>query len=321
MLQHRGMKGIISFLRLIRYINLLYIALTQYLVQYTIIEPILQQSGASTTLDVLHFSLLVLSTILIAAGGYVINDYFDVKIDAINKPRRIFIDRTIKRRTAMLLHQILTGTGVVVGFYVAWKAGNIRLGFIHPIVAGLLWFYSTGYKRQMFIGNLIVSFLTALVVMIVALFERHLFHPESVAINAAAYTIFILVFFYFLFAFLISMVRELVKDMEDVEGDERYGCKTLPVVLGVQKTKGVVYAITALMVAFLLYLQIRQASGGDFISVLNLFTMLELPLGISMYLLYKADSQKQFSLVSSVIKIVMLMGILTMVYFYYLMGK
>ncbi|MGB3074441.1 MAG: geranylgeranylglycerol-phosphate geranylgeranyltransferase, partial [Chitinophagales bacterium] len=222
------MKGIISFLRLIRYVNLLYIALTQCLVQYTIIKPILGQAGVVPTLDVFNFSLLVLSTVLIAAGGYVINDYFDVKIDAINKPRRIFIDRTIKRRSAMLLHQALTGAGVLLGFYVAWKAGNIRLGFIHPIVSGLLWFYSTGYKRQLLIGNIIISFLTALVILIVALYEQHLFKPDTIAVNAAAYTIFILVFFYFLFAFLISLVRELVKDMEDVKGDELYGCKTLP---------------------------------------------------------------------------------------------
>lgn len=173
----------------------------------------------------------------------------------------------------------------------------------------------------MLVGNVIVAFLTALVVLLVALYERHLFHPGNVAENAAAYTIFILVFFYFLFAFLISLVRELVKDMEDVEGDERYGCKTLPVVLGVQRTKWIVYSICFLIIGFLIYIQSRQAAGGDFISVLNLFTMLELPLGIAMYLLYKADSQKHFAMVSSVIKLVMLLGILTMVYFYYLMWQ
>ena len=315
------MNRLISFIRLIRSVNLLYIALTQYLVQYTVIRPILSQAGVKPTLDDFHFFLLVISTLLIAAAGYVINDYFDVKIDSINKPQRIFIDRTIKRRTAMLLHQTMTGAGILIAFYVAWKSGNLKLAFIHPIVAGLLWFYSTGYKRQMLIGNVIVSFLTALVVLIVALYERQLFYPESVMVNRASYTIFIIIFFYFIFAFLISMVRELVKDMEDIEGDARYNCKTLPIVIGIQKTKVVVYAITAVIVALLIYLQVQQARGGDINSVLNLFTTLEVPLGISMYLLYKADSQKQFSLISNVIKIVMFMGILTMVYFYYLMQK
>jgi 4-hydroxybenzoate polyprenyltransferase len=244
------MKSILSFLRLIRYINLLYIAFTQYLIQYTIIRPILAQAGVAPTLDHLHFFLLVLSTILIAAAGYVINDYFDVMIDSINKPRRIVIDRTIKRRTAMLLHQFMTGAGVLIGFYVAWKAGNLKLGLIHPIVAGLLWFYSTGYKRQLLIGNIVVSFLTAMVVMIVALYEHHLFAPSDAGVNAAAYSIFIIIFFYFLFAFLISLVRELVKDLEDVEGDRQYGCRTLPIVAGVQNTKLAVYAVTTVIYCF-----------------------------------------------------------------------
>ncbi len=315
------MKGVIYFLRLIRIVNLAYIALAQYLVQYTIIAPILGQAGTYPTLGNLHFFLLVLSTIFIAAGGYVINDYFDVKIDAVNKPKRVIVDRIIKRQSAMLLHQLLSAAGMLLGFYVAWYSDNFKLGFIHPIVAGLLWFYSTGYKRQMLVGNVIVAFLTALVVLLVALYERRLFHPENQAENAAAYTIFVLVFFYFLFAFLISLIRELVKDMEDVEGDERYGCKTLPIVLGVKRTKWIVYSIAALIIGFLVFIQSRQAAGGDFISVLNLFTMLELPLGIAMYLLYKADAQKHFSMVSGTVKLVMLLGMLTMVYFYYLMWQ
>ncbi len=312
-------KNILSFIRLIRSINLFYIALTQYLVQYTIIKPILAQAGVVPTLDHLNFFLLVLSTVLIAAAGYIINDYFDVKIDAINKPGRIFIDRTIKRRTAILLHQIMTGAGVFLGFYVAWKSGNMKLGLIHPIVAGLLWFYSTGHKKaQMLVGNIVVSFLSAFIIPVVALYERELFQPSNANVNAAAYTIFILVFFYFMFAFLISLARELVKDMEDLKGDAEFGCKTLHVIIGIKPTKVVVSVIIGFIICFLLYLQFRQASSGDYISVLHLFTTLEVPLCITLYLLNRADSQKQFSLVSGVIKIVMLMGILTMLYFYYL---
>ncbi len=313
------LKNFFSFIRLIRFINLFFIALTQFLVQYTIIKPILAQAGVPPTLEHLNFFLLVLSTMLIAAAGYIINDYFDVKIDAINKPGRIFIDRTIRRRTAILLHQFMTGIGVLLAFYVAWKSGNIRLGLIHPIVAGLLWFYSTGHKKaQMLVGNIVVSFLSAFIIMIVALYERELFQPSNADVNAAAYTIFILIFFYFLFAFLISLARELVKDMEDLKGDAEYGSRTLPIIIGVKSTKIIVSLIIGLILCFLIYLQFRQASSGDYISVLHLFTTLEVPLGIAIYLLNKADSQKQFSLVSSVIKIAMLMGILTMLYFYYL---
>src|SRR5437868_93848 len=168
------MKSLIAFLRLIRWLNLFYIALTQYLVQYTVIKPALTKwSRWNTTLDDVHFFLLVLSTILIAAAGYIINDYFDVKMDEVNKPKRIFIDRTIHHRTAILLHQFLTGAGVLLAFYVAWWAGNFKLGFINVIVAAFLWFYSSGFKKRVLIGNVIVAFLSAFVIPIVVLYEKH----------------------------------------------------------------------------------------------------------------------------------------------------
>src|SRR5262249_23482561 len=121
------MTNLLSFLRLIRSVNLLFIALTQCLIQYTIIKPILAQAGKAPTLDDLHFALLVIATVLVAAAGYVINDYFDVQLDEVNKPGRIFIERTVSRRAAMLLHQFLTGIGVLLALYVAWWAGNFKL--------------------------------------------------------------------------------------------------------------------------------------------------------------------------------------------------
>jgi len=312
---------LISFLRLIRWLNLLYIALTQYLVQYTVVKPILAQAGMSTTLDDLHFFLLVLSTMFVAAAGYVINDYFDVKMDEVNKPQRIFIDRTIHHRTAILLHQFLTGAGVLLAFYVAWKAGNLKLGFIHVIVAGFLWFYSTGYKRRVLIGNIIVAFLSGLVILIVGLYEKHLFEPANIAVVHAAYSIFIILFFYFMFAFLLSFARELSKDMEDMEGDRLYGCRTIPIVIGVQRTKWIVYALLVSVLSLMSYIQALQFNGRDFISVYTIFTTLEFPMLITFYLLYQSKGSKDFSLVSSMIKIVMFMGILSMLYFYFLTNR
>ena len=311
------MQAFVSFFRLIRWINLCYIALTQYLVQYTIIKPILARAGAGTTLDDLHFFLLVISTVLIAAAGYIINDYFDVKVDEINKPQRILIDRGIHRRTAVLLHQFLTGAGILLALYVAWRAGNFKLGFIHAIVAAFLWFYSTGYKKKLLVGNVVVSFLSGLVILIVALYERHLFEPSGQAVRAA-YTIFIIVFFYFLFAFLTSLARELVKDIEDIEGDRRFHCRTIPVVWGIERTRQIIMLILLSVLLLLVYIQQISFRGGDYISVLTIFTTLEFPLFIAMYLLWKARDPNHFTAVSSVIKIVMLMGILSMLYFYFL---
>lgn len=315
------MKPVIAFFRLIRWLNLLYIALTQYLVQYTVIKPILAQAGVSPTLDDFHFFLLVLSTILVASAGYVINDYFDVKIDEVNKPRRIFIDRTIHHRTAILFHQFFTGAGVLLAFYVAWGAGNLKLGFIHAIVAAFLWFYSTEYKRRMWLGNIIVAFLSAFVILLVVLYEKQLFEPVNEAVVRAASTILIILLFYFGFAFLLSLARELTKDIQDIEGDRLYGCRTVPIVIGVQRTKWMVHALLAGVMGLLIYIQVIQFFGRDFISLYMIFTTLEFPMLITFYLLYKANASKEFSLVSTLIKIVMFMGILSMLYFYLLMEK
>ena len=315
------MKPVIAFFRLIRWLNLLYIALTQYLVQYTVIKPILAQAGVKPTLDDLHFFLLVLSTILVASAGYVINDYFDVKIDEVNKPRRIFIDRTIHHRTAILFHQFFTGAGVLLAFYVAWYARNLKLGFIHAIVAAFLWFYSTEYKRRMWLGNIIVAFLSAFVILLVVLYEKHLFEPENAAVVRAASSILIILIFYFGFAFLLSLARELTKDMQDIEGDRQYFCYTVPIVIGIQKTKWIVYVLLACVMGLLIYIQVLQFFGHDYISLYMLFTTLEFPMLITFYLLYKANGSKEFSMVSSLIKIVMFMGILSMLYFYFLMKK
>jgi len=315
------MKSVIAFLRLIRAVNLLFVALTQYLVQYAVIRPILAQAGLQPTLDDLHFSLLVIATILVAAAGYVINDYFDVQMDEINKPRRIFIDRTIHRRSAMLLHQILTGSGVLLALYVAWHVGNLKLGFVHAIVAAFLWFYSTGYKRKFLVGTILVSFLTGLVILIVGLYEKNIFQPADAASQRAAYAIIIILFFYFVFSFLISLARELVKDLQDMKGDRLYQSRTVPIIYGIQKTKWMVYGILTVMLAMLIYIQSIEVRGRDFISALTIFTTIEFPACMSIYLLSSAITPRQFSAVSGVIKIVMFMGILSMLYFFLLMRK
>jgi 4-hydroxybenzoate polyprenyltransferase len=312
------MPSIQNFLRLVRFPNLLFIVLTQFLVQYLILIPILAQAGRQPSLNTVDFSLLVFATVLIAAAGYIINDYFDVKIDEVNKPKKIYIDRSIRRRTAMKLHGTLTAIALVCGIYVSWRVGNIKLAFLFPIISTLLWFYSTNYKRQILIGNIVVSLLTAMTVGVVVLFESQIFYPVDVPTIQAAYAIFIITFFYFTFAFLISMVREIVKDMEDMQGDEQFGCRTLPIVLGLGNTKLVVYTIIGAIIAFGGYVQWLQISGHDFISCLILFIVLDQPLLICMFWLYKADSPKDFHRISSLVKTIMLFGILTMVYFYFL---
>jgi len=315
------MNSIYSFLRLIRYPNIVFIILTQSFLYYFMIVPILRIAGMEPSMNQLNFWLLVTSTVLIAASGYIINDYFDVKIDAINKPNRIFIDRTIKRRTAMLLHWFFNGVAVILGFYVAWKVGSLKLGLINPIVAGLLWFYSTGYKKQPIIGNIIISFLTGLVVLIVVFYEHHLFSGLLTRNGyIAAYSIFIRAFLYFLFAFLVSMMREIVKDIQDLKGDEHFNLRTLPIVIGVGKSKLVVYTISVIVIVLTGYVQAPSFLSHDYVTVIYLMQTIQLPVAISIWMLFTAESQKEFGRVSTIIKVIMLMGILTIPYYYFLMA-
>ena len=312
------MKSIIAFFRLIRITNLMFVALTQFLIQFAVIKPILASAGLTASLSTVDFLLLVLSTVLIAAGGYVINDYFDLKIDSFNKPKRITIGINFKSRGIILLHLGLNFLAIAIGIYVSWKAGNLKLCFINPITAGLLWFYSTGYKKQPFIGNVVVSFLTAMVVLIVVLYESQLFHPSDIYSMQAAKTIFIVTFFYFLFAFFISLMREIVKDMEDIAGDSNYGCRTLPIVIGMERSKQIVYVIGFMLMSGIAYVEYFQWLGKDFLSTFYLFVTLQAPLLVMLYFLRKANHSKQFGQVSTLIKLVMLLGILTMAYFYLL---
>ncbi len=314
------MKNIYNYLRLVRYPNLLFVILTQSFFHYLVIVPVLRNREMFSALSDVNFALLVLSTVLLAAGGYIINDYFDVKIDAINKPRKLFISKSIQRRPAILAHQIVTSIAVLTGIYLAWGVGNYKLAMINPLVAALLWFYSTGYKRQPFVGNFVVALLTGMVVLVVIFFEQPLFHPANDIQLMAGYSIFVRAFFYFIFAFLVSLIREIVKDMEDIQGDETYGCKTLPIVLGIPKTKAIVYLLSVIVIGLVCLVEAGFMQSHDYVTVIYLMQTVQFPVFVMMWLLYRADTQKDFNRISTLVKVVMLMGILTIGYFYFLMA-
>lgn len=315
------MQKLITYLKLLRSGNLFFIVLTQFALHYYLIVPTLEYNGLSSVLSALDIWLLIISTVLIAAGGYVINDYFDVSIDSINKPEKLYIGKSIHRREAILLHQIFSAMAILIGIYLAWKCGNLRLLMIQPITIAFLWFYSTGYKKQPLLGNILISFLTGFVVILTVLYETPLFHPETIEQQRAAYAIFIRAFYYFVFAFLVSMMREIVKDMEDAEGDERYGCRTIPILWGMQTAKRIVMGIA--LVVFFLTIQVQQTPfiHGDYLTVIYLMQTIQLPLAVAMWKLFTADSKKHYKQVSLLLKLVMLMGILTIFYFYFLMSR
>ena len=300
------------YLKLIRYPNLVIIVLTQYLMRWGIIDPMLEVNHFELQMDAFHFFLLVLSTVTITAGGYVINDYFDTHTDLLNKPRQVLVGTTIHRRFAMILHIILNVFGVGLGFYISFHVGIPYLGFVFLLVVGLLWFYSTTYKRQFLVGNLMVALLTAIVPLMVPIFEIPLLNAayRQVMIENQMNFMYILywVLAFSFFAFLTNFIREIIKDMEDFEGDRVYGRKSLPVVLGTKTTKLVVHVLllatlTGLIFAWFEYL-------GDTITLVYFLLFLWLPLLFLIFKTIKADDKQDFHLISQILKIVMLFGVL-----------
>jgi 4-hydroxybenzoate polyprenyltransferase len=278
------MQLLVSLFRLTRFWNLTIIAFAQFFT-----AACLFQRGAGVFTDVWLF-ILSASTILIAAAGYIINDYYDVKIDLINKPERVVIGKSITRRYAIFFHTALSFLGVALGLLINWKVGAINF-----VCAFLLWLYSNNLKRQPLIGNVVVSFLTGLSVFILVFLYEQLF-PLVVA--------------YSLFAFFMTLIREVVKDMEDVKGDNSFGCKTLPIVWGIRKTKFFLYAVTAVFSATVVWMDFFQLG----IPLVYFVPLLFLPMAVLMLRLVRADTKSQFYQLSQLCKVIMLLGIVSMIF-------
>ncbi|WP_298710544.1 geranylgeranylglycerol-phosphate geranylgeranyltransferase [Chitinophaga sp.] len=310
------MTLIAAFFRMIRYPNLIYIALTQLLLQFCVVAPVLQKSGLEPSLSWAHFALLCLSTLMVAAGGYIINDYFDINIDLVNKPEKMVVEKIINRRWAMAWHTMLNMAGVSLGFLVAFKIGQFYLGFIQVICTMLLWFYSTSFKRQVIIGNVVISLLTALSVVVVGFYEKQIYESFEAILSPAGRKLIQIIGIYALFAFLLSMIREIVKDMEDMIGDSKDGCRTLPIVWGVKKTKNfTMVLILTLEVLLLVLMGVTYAREWyAAVAYVGLFVVFPLAWFIQRPLA-KAYQPEHYHSISTWIKIVMLTGILSMVFF------
>ncbi|WP_262889027.1 geranylgeranylglycerol-phosphate geranylgeranyltransferase [Chitinophaga fulva] len=309
------MKLWAAFFKLVRYPNLLYIALTQFLLQYCVVEPVLHSSGEEPSLSVVQFVLLSLSTVLIAAAGYIINDYFDINIDIVNKPDKMVLDKIISRRWAMAWHTIFNMAGVSLGFIVAWKTGQIYLGFTQVICSLLLWFYSTSFKRQVLIGNVIISLLTALSVSVVGFYEKQIYESFEAIMSPTGRKLIQIIGVYALFAFIISMVREIVKDLEDMIGDSKDGCRTIPIIWGVLPAKRLCNMLLLALQVTIIAVEVRVWLLGWYMAIGYLVLLVQAPCVYAYTLLKKAHLPEHYHRVSSVVKWVMLTGILSMIFF------
>lgn len=205
-----------AFFKLIRVRNLIFLAFIQLIMRQVILMPILQTYGFEISQNNISIVLLIVATIFIAAGGYVLNDYFDVKIDRINRPDSVVVTNEISKRMAMTLHQVLTAVGILSGLALAYMSSSLTLAFIFIVIPGLLWFYSASYKRQFIIGNLAVAFMAAMSVLIVAITEMAFLKMEYgnlIYETPIPEQIYGWLGGFALFSFLTTWIREIIKDM------------------------------------------------------------------------------------------------------------
>ena len=205
-------------------------------------------NGFELEMSDFQFALLVLASLLIAGGGYAINDYFDAKIDRVNKPKLVVLDRIIKRRTAMALHIFMTSIGFVLATYVSYDVGMWKMNTIFLFIVFALWFYSTNLKHILLAGNIIIALLAALVPLIVGLFEiplQNQAHPEI--IKELGFSIFNIPAYWILgyagIFGVLTLIREITKDIIDVRGDKAYGSNTLPIAIGIKSTKTILISL------------------------------------------------------------------------------
>lgn len=311
-----------ALLNLIRWQNLVIVALTMILVRYVVIGTLISKisvnlingSGAEVPLTLqfpwYNFMILIIATLCITAGGYVINDYFDIKTDLINRGE-VIVGTKIPRRQAMMWHNILNIIGVAAGFYISWQVRFLWMGIIFLIVSGLLYFYSASYKRQFLVGNVIVSLLTAFVPMLVAFYEwpdLYRYYNAAAVQPPELSLIFYWTAGFAIFAFLTNLAREIIKDLEDFEGDITYGMNTLPVVLGTL-TARIISIILVVVIILLLYI-IWYFFLNDHITLIYISAAVVLPLVIIIYQLVRSANKKNLHNASSIMKFVMVTGIL-----------
>ncbi|HPZ88102.1 MAG TPA: geranylgeranylglycerol-phosphate geranylgeranyltransferase [Flavihumibacter sp.] len=311
----------IAFFRLIRWPNLFFIIVTQVLFYLCLLLPAmtdgneLNWNDPGLKLDPFYFILLVISSVFIAAAGYIINDYFDLNIDQVNKPDSIVIQKHISRRWAIAWHGILSTVGVVIAFYLSWKFRNPVIGIANFGCVLLLWLYSTSLKKKLLVGNILISLLTAWVILVIYFAELSISRFDEAPYRDSIKAIFKFTVIYSSFAFIISLIRELVKDIEDREGDARYGCKTMPIVWGVPATKYFIMVWLFILGAALLIVLLYGLLKGWWLGAVYCIAFIIIPLIKLFTGLQKAESKEDYHQLSGLIKGIMLAGILTMLFF------
>ncbi|MEJ7625785.1 MAG: geranylgeranylglycerol-phosphate geranylgeranyltransferase [Ferruginibacter sp.] len=306
------MEIIGAFFRLIRWPNLVFIALTQCLFFFCVFDSVITGSVFSF-FSLTWFLLLMTASVFIAAAGYIINDYFDMHIDTINKPDKVVVDKIVKRRWAIVWHFVLSAMGVLISLLFSWKTGNWIIASVNILCVFLLWFYSTTFKKKLLVGNIIISALTAWVILVIYFANTSSIQTGTPGFDTRKFFKFTAL--YAGFAFIISLIREVIKDLEDKEGDARYNCATMPIMWGVPSTKVFTGVWLVVSVSAISLILIYAWQLGWKISVIYCIVLIVWPLILVLQKLNKAVTSSDYHKLSTLLKFIILAGILSMLFF------
>lgn len=296
------MQGILN---LIRWKNLLLIIIAQVLIKYALFEPF----APITTLSTIGFILLVITTLCIAAGGNIINDIYDVETDTINKPSKVIIGKQVSEKLAYNLFITLNIIGIAIGFYISHSVGKSSFFSIFVIISLALYVYASYLKSTVLIGNILISLLVAMSILIVAIFD--LLPAVIPQTRHTQMTFFKIVIDYAVFAFLINLVREIIKDIQDIDGDYKAEMNTLPIALGRERANKIAFAVSMIPIGAVIYFIITYLYQHQ-IAIGYFLIFVIAPLVYATIKIFTAKHNAHYKHISMIYKLTMLLGLLSL---------
>lgn len=294
-----------SFLELIRWKNLVIIATTLLIIKYGFINVFTSEA----TLNNFHFFLFLISNLLLAASGYIINDIFDIETDTINRKNKMVIGTYLTVNQSYNLYFTTNIAGVFIGFYIANYLNYPALAIVPISISFLLYLYSKSLKRTFLVGNITVAFFVGLSIALLGFIDLLLI--KNINLLGIHYLLFELILEFSVFAFLINLIREIIKDIEDINGDNELNMKTLPIVIGIKHSKFVIMVFTLLLVSALFYFIINYLPTNSLLFYYFLVAI-GVPILYFIFKLFLAKTKSDFDYLSKILKICMVTGIFSL---------
>lgn len=309
-----------SWFKWIRLPNLMVVALTQYLLFFLFVKKAVLNTlpGISSSIgpiqelrvDQSSFHLLVFLTVLITLGGYIINDILDEKIDQVNHPDSTGLVRNLGHKKARFLYYSISAIGLLIAIVIAIRTHYLAYLWIYPLAVGLLYIYSSRLKFRPFAGNITVSIFCAGVAYLMFFIE----HQNLKLIPPATY-LFLkhLILFYCGYAFLANYIRELIKDAQDIKGDQSAGAQTFPIKYGIHKTYLFISLLSLILLTTLGYWISQTIVTISMANIAYLIITVILPIIYLNMAIYRND--RNYNHLSLLSKLIMLAGIFNLFFY------